>query len=60
MINNLIIIVFFASWTLLFLILIIIGYFIDKSYKLAVISPKNKDLLPFSCVTINPNIPSNV
>lgn len=43
MINNLIIIVFFASWTLLFLILIIIGYFIDKSYKLAVISPKNKD-----------------
>lgn len=43
MINNLIIIVFFASWTLLFLILILIGYFVEKSYKLASISPKFKD-----------------
>ena len=39
MITNFIILVYLASWTLFILLIILIGYILDKSYKLASISP---------------------
>ncbi|CAD8189594.1 unnamed protein product [Paramecium octaurelia] len=53
--NNLLIIVFFSAWTLLFLLILFIGYLLDKSYKLASISPQTKSITPScSLLTINP------
>ncbi|CAK74073.1 unnamed protein product (macronuclear) [Paramecium tetraurelia] len=53
--NNLLIIVFFSAWTLLFLLILFIGYLLDKSYQLASISPQTKSITPScSLLTINP------
>ncbi|CAD8082920.1 unnamed protein product [Paramecium sonneborni] len=60
MINNLIIIVFFSAWTLLFLLVLFIGYLLDKSYKLSSVSPQTKIISPScSLLTINPKMIPN-
>ncbi|CAD8053029.1 unnamed protein product [Paramecium primaurelia] len=59
--NNLLIIVFFSAWTLLFLLILFIGYLLDKSYQLASISPQTKSITPScSLLTINPIMVPNV
>ncbi|CAK82957.1 unnamed protein product (macronuclear) [Paramecium tetraurelia] len=61
MIHNLLIIVFFALWTFLFILLILIGYFLEKKYKLAAITPEVKQQTPQdSVVYINHMLISNI
>ncbi|CAK85680.1 unnamed protein product (macronuclear) [Paramecium tetraurelia] len=61
MIHNLLIIVFFALWTVLFIVLILIGYFLEKKYKLAAITPQVKSQTPQnSVIFVNHMLISNV
>ncbi|CAD8146322.1 unnamed protein product [Paramecium octaurelia] len=46
MITNFIILVYLASWTLFILMMILIGYLIDKSFRLASISPQLNNKTP--------------
>ncbi|CAD8064737.1 unnamed protein product [Paramecium sonneborni] len=46
MITNFIILVYLASWTLFIVLIILIGYLLDKSFKLAQISPQPKNKSP--------------
>ncbi|CAD8166413.1 unnamed protein product [Paramecium octaurelia] len=64
MITNLIILVYLASWTVFIILIILIGYLLDKSYRLASVSPqpnnKNPGETTFGILPITSKIQSQM